>query len=276
MERRAGWIGNRQTRNSFLSLSSHAHAHAGHAGPTHARRGPLHMPPSPARGRSGGLGGRLSGGSPRARALSLDLPPRARPAADASPPSIVGMGSVGLDYLAAVAAFPKPDDKLRTERLEVRMEKERGRERERERDGAWLSSLSIHFSLSTFLSLFSFHTDPGRRQLRQRPDRRGPLRRDHLLSLQDRGRRPGRGHSGGAGGGRRRDGPPPDRARRAGSSLLAAAAAAVLALHVHHRGQGGRYADLYPHPRAGVGGGGRPGRVRGGGRGVGGRGRGLF
>ena len=30
------------------------------------------------------------------------------------------MGSVGLDYLAAVAAFPKPDDKLRTERLEVR------------------------------------------------------------------------------------------------------------------------------------------------------------
>ena len=29
------------------------------------------------------------------------------------------MGSCGLDYLAQVAAFPQPDDKLRTERLEV-------------------------------------------------------------------------------------------------------------------------------------------------------------
>ena len=32
---------------------------------------------------------------------------------------MIGMGSCGLDYLAQVAAFPQPDDKLRTERLEV-------------------------------------------------------------------------------------------------------------------------------------------------------------
>lgn len=32
---------------------------------------------------------------------------------------IVGMGSVGIDYLAQVATFPKPDDKLRTETLET-------------------------------------------------------------------------------------------------------------------------------------------------------------
>ena len=35
------------------------------------------------------------------------------------PPKVVGMGSCGLDYLAAVAAFPKPDEKLRTTALEV-------------------------------------------------------------------------------------------------------------------------------------------------------------
>lgn len=33
--------------------------------------------------------------------------------------SIVGMGSAGVDYLAQVANFPMPDEKLRTERLEV-------------------------------------------------------------------------------------------------------------------------------------------------------------
>ena len=33
---------------------------------------------------------------------------------------VIGLGSCGLDYLALVAAFPKPDDKLRTEKLEVR------------------------------------------------------------------------------------------------------------------------------------------------------------
>lgn len=32
---------------------------------------------------------------------------------------MVGMGSCGMDYLAAVATYPRPDDKLRTERLEV-------------------------------------------------------------------------------------------------------------------------------------------------------------
>jgi sugar/nucleoside kinase (ribokinase family) len=33
-------------------------------------------------------------------------------------PVVVGCGSCGVDYLAAVAAFPKPDEKLRTETLE--------------------------------------------------------------------------------------------------------------------------------------------------------------
>jgi hypothetical protein len=51
---------------------------------------------------------------PRATVDSADAS-----AGNASPLRIIGMGSVGLDYLAAVAAFPKPDDKLRTERLEV-------------------------------------------------------------------------------------------------------------------------------------------------------------
>ena len=32
---------------------------------------------------------------------------------------VVGMGSCGLDYLAQVSAFPQPDEKLRTEHLEV-------------------------------------------------------------------------------------------------------------------------------------------------------------
>ena len=34
-------------------------------------------------------------------------------------PKIVGLGSVGLDYLAQVAAFPKPDEKLSTKQMEV-------------------------------------------------------------------------------------------------------------------------------------------------------------
>lgn len=33
---------------------------------------------------------------------------------------VIGMGSACLDYLAQVAAWPNPDDKLRTESLEVR------------------------------------------------------------------------------------------------------------------------------------------------------------
>lgn len=36
-----------------------------------------------------------------------------------SRPKVVGLGSVGLDYLAQVAKFPKPDEKLRTEKMEV-------------------------------------------------------------------------------------------------------------------------------------------------------------
>jgi hypothetical protein len=31
------------------------------------------------------------------------------------------MGGCGVDYLASVAAFPKPDEKLRSEKLEVRV-----------------------------------------------------------------------------------------------------------------------------------------------------------
>lgn len=34
-------------------------------------------------------------------------------------PKVVGLGSVGLDYLAQVARFPKPDEKTRTEKMEV-------------------------------------------------------------------------------------------------------------------------------------------------------------
>lgn len=34
-------------------------------------------------------------------------------------PKVVGLGSLGMDYLAQVAKFPKPDEKLRTESLEV-------------------------------------------------------------------------------------------------------------------------------------------------------------
>ena len=35
---------------------------------------------------------------------------------------VVGLGGVGLDYLAQVAAFPKPDEKLRTEKMEVNLQ----------------------------------------------------------------------------------------------------------------------------------------------------------
>ena len=36
---------------------------------------------------------------------------------------VVGLGSVGLDYLAQVVTFPKPDEKLRTKQMEVRHSK---------------------------------------------------------------------------------------------------------------------------------------------------------
>lgn len=32
---------------------------------------------------------------------------------------VVGCGSCGVDYLASIAAFPHPDQKLRTDALEV-------------------------------------------------------------------------------------------------------------------------------------------------------------
>ena len=35
------------------------------------------------------------------------------------PQKVVGLGSVGLDYLAQVVEFPKPDEKIRTSRMEV-------------------------------------------------------------------------------------------------------------------------------------------------------------
>lgn len=41
--------------------------------------------------------------------------------AQAAELKVVGVGSCGLDYLAQVAKFPKPDDKLRTENLQARM-----------------------------------------------------------------------------------------------------------------------------------------------------------
>ena len=34
---------------------------------------------------------------------------------------VAGMGSAGLDYLALVSSFPKPDDKIRTESFEVQI-----------------------------------------------------------------------------------------------------------------------------------------------------------
>lgn len=43
----------------------------------------------------------------------------ATPGAATTTTAVVGCGSCGVDYLAAVAAFPKPDEKLRTETLEA-------------------------------------------------------------------------------------------------------------------------------------------------------------
>lgn len=37
----------------------------------------------------------------------------------AKPIKVVGMGGCAVDYLASVAAYPKPDQKLRSETLEV-------------------------------------------------------------------------------------------------------------------------------------------------------------
>ncbi len=34
-------------------------------------------------------------------------------------PKVVGLGSLGMDYLAAVDHFPQPDEKMRTEAFEA-------------------------------------------------------------------------------------------------------------------------------------------------------------
>jgi len=47
----------------------------------------------------------------------LSVPPQDGPLPH--PIKVVGMGSAGIDYLAQVASYPKPDEKLRTERLEA-------------------------------------------------------------------------------------------------------------------------------------------------------------
>lgn len=39
------------------------------------------------------------------------------------PLKVVGVGSCGVDYLASVASYPRPDEKLRTEQLEVRKQR---------------------------------------------------------------------------------------------------------------------------------------------------------
>lgn len=52
-------------------------------------------------------------------ATTMQARASAQPANAPPPLRLLGMGSVGLDMLAAVATFPTPDDKLRTERFEV-------------------------------------------------------------------------------------------------------------------------------------------------------------
>lgn len=47
--------------------------------------------------------------------------PNSWPQADGrtAAPKVVGLGSLGMDYLAAVDHFPAPDEKMRTQELEV-------------------------------------------------------------------------------------------------------------------------------------------------------------
>lgn len=40
-------------------------------------------------------------------------------ASTSQPSKVAGLGSVGLDYLAQVVQFPKPDEKIRTTQMEV-------------------------------------------------------------------------------------------------------------------------------------------------------------
>ena len=44
---------------------------------------------------------------------------RASAGGSSDAPKVVGVGSAGVDYLASIAEFPKPDAKLRTDALEV-------------------------------------------------------------------------------------------------------------------------------------------------------------
>ena len=82
------------------------------------------------------------------------------------------------------------------------------RSEEEEKKGGFprLSPPSPHHHPFLF-PLLSLHTDPGRRQLRQRPDRGRSSGRPHLPGLQARGRRAGRRDRGGARGGWRQHGP---------------------------------------------------------------------
>lgn len=109
--------------------------------------------------------------------------------------TVIGLGSCGLDYLALVAAFPKPDDKLRTEKMEViffppeffssfvlllvssRPLKEKLKKKTRNTKKNFLKKTAAR-----------------RRQLRQRPHRRGPPgKRPTFHRLARRKRRRGRG-----------------------------------------------------------------------------------
>lgn len=46
-------------------------------------------------------------------------PGRCGATSDTEAPIVVGIGGVGIDYLASVATYPNPDQKMRTERLEM-------------------------------------------------------------------------------------------------------------------------------------------------------------
>jgi hypothetical protein len=70
---------------------------------------------APARSASGARTRRApAAGAPRRRAA------QGAPAAPPPKAKVVGCGSSGVDYLAAVAAYPRPDQKLRTESLQAR------------------------------------------------------------------------------------------------------------------------------------------------------------
>lgn len=79
---------------------------------------------------------------------------------------VVGVGSCGIDYLAAVAAFPRPDEKLRTQQLEV-------------------------CPCGTGKSAAPHTTAARRGQRRQRTHRRRTPRPQHLARRGHRGRRHG-------------------------------------------------------------------------------------